>query len=130
MFQLGRPDVVIIESGALGAIRGKGYEELGALRWLIRDHTRHYFGMEVVEISPSHLKKVVTGNGRAQKQEVELAVTEICTQKFWPEPKNNDEADAVGLIITYLKDSNQWSTVGRRNSGDTLQGRDAGVERK
>jgi hypothetical protein len=113
LFQGDRPDVVLMESGALGAIRGKGYEELGALRWLIRDHVRHVYGMAVVEITPSHLKKVVTGNGRAVKAEVEAAVREVCVKKFWPQPANNDEADAAGLIITYLKDNGLWRINGQ-----------------
>jgi crossover junction endodeoxyribonuclease RuvC len=112
-FAAGEPTTIIMESGALGAIRGKGYEELGALRWLIRDHARHVFGLTVVEISPSHLKKVVTGNGRADKTEVEDAVRDVCVDKFWPQPANNDEADAAGLIITYLKDNGLWRIGGQ-----------------
>jgi crossover junction endodeoxyribonuclease RuvC len=112
-FKSGTPDVVIMESGALGAIRGKGYEELGALRWLIRDHVRHVYGMDVVEISPSHLKKVVTGNGRASKDEVMATVKALAELKFWPEPKNNDEADAAALIITYLRDKGEWRINGQ-----------------
>jgi Holliday junction resolvasome RuvABC endonuclease subunit len=108
-----KPDVVIMESGALGAIRGQGYEELGALRWLIRDHARHQLGLKVVEITPSHLKKAVTGNGRADKAEVMAAVRRFATQKFWPQPANNDEADAAALVITYLMDTNQWRIDGQ-----------------
>lgn len=107
ILNLGTPDVVIIESGAMGAIRGKGYEELAALRWLILDHVRHYFGLEAVQISPSHLKKVITGNGRASKTEVQAVVNQIAEQKYWPVPANDDEADAAALILTYLADQEQ-----------------------
>lgn len=105
VFTAGKPDVVIMESGALGAIRGQGYEELGALRWLIKDHMRHYFDMEVVQITPSHLKKTVTGNGRASKEEVWESVKLDCLARDWPEPRNNDEADAIALILTYEVDN-------------------------
>jgi hypothetical protein len=117
-FMSGEPTTVIMESGALGAIRGKGYEELGALRWLIRDHSRHVFKMDVVEISPSHLKKVVTGDGRADKIRVMKEVAGICASKFWPLPANNDEADAAGLIITYLKDNGLWRINGQLQGPD------------
>lgn len=105
-FKLGVPDVVIIESGALGAIRGKGYEELGALRWLVRDYVRHVYEFDVVEISPSHLKKVITGNGRAGKKDVVASMTKLAAeQEFWVPPRNDDEADASALIYTYLYDN-------------------------
>src|SRR5487761_2302893 len=100
-FQAGKPDVVIMESGALGAIRGQGYEELGALRWLVKDFVRSQYGFDVVQITPSHLKKAVTGNGRASKDDVWEAVKAECVKRHWPEPKNNDEADAIALILTW-----------------------------
>jgi Holliday junction resolvasome RuvABC endonuclease subunit len=112
-FNAAPPDVVIIESGALGATRYQGYEELGALRWLVRDHVRHSFDFEVIEISPSHLKKVVTGNGRASKQDVRKKVTELGALRYWPDPKNFDEADAIGLVITYLMDNGLWRVHGQ-----------------
>ena len=112
-FMTSQPDVVIIESGAMGAIRGKGYEELAALRWLVRDFVRHVLKFDVVEISPSHLKKQVTGNGRADKKEVQSAISDIAARKYWPEPANNDEADAAGLIVSYLKDTGQWRIDGK-----------------
>lgn len=122
-----KPDIVLIEAGALGAIRGKGYEELGALRWLIRDHSRHTLGFDVVEITPSHLKKVVTGNGRASKQEVQDAVANFAIRKFWPKPKNNDEADATGLIITYLMDQGKWR-IGGQLQGPGVEGADGAAD--
>lgn len=105
------PDAVVMETGAYGAIRGQGYEELAALRWLIKDHVRHVYNFDVVGISPSHLKKSVTGNGRASKQEVMDAVLVECEKRFWPVPANDDEADAIGLILTYLADKAMDKTV-------------------
>lgn len=121
-FRMGKPDVVLMESGALGAIRGKGYEELGALRWLLKDHVRHVYKMDVIEISPSHLKKVVTGNGRADKREVMARVTELGALKYWPAPANDDEADAAGLIITYLMDNGLWRVNGQLRTEGTGDG--------
>jgi Holliday junction resolvasome RuvABC endonuclease subunit len=60
----------------------------------------------------------VTGNGRAKKDEVLEAIVRICQDKFWPLPHNDDEADAIGLIVTYLKDTNQWRIGGKLQGAD------------
>lgn len=61
---------------------------------------------DFAEITPPSIKKQLTGNGRASKKEVEAAVLEQfrdimgdTTVKF----KNNDESDAVAVLISYCK---------------------------
>jgi len=61
---------------------------------------------DFAEITPPSIKKQLTGNGRATKKEVEAAVLEQfrdimgdTTVKF----ANNDESDAVAVLIAYCK---------------------------
>jgi len=52
---------------------------------------------EFTEIAPNSVKKEVTGNGRASKKEVSDKVEELTGL----EPANNDESDAIAVLITF-----------------------------
>lgn len=56
---------------------------------------------EIAELAPTTVKKSITGNGRASKQEVmdALSTNYGVNIKF----KNDDESDAVAVGITYMK---------------------------
>jgi crossover junction endodeoxyribonuclease RuvC len=59
-------------------------------------------GREVEEIAPTSVKKMITGNGKATKQEVQDKVCEMLGVKksvF----KNDDESDAAAVILSVLK---------------------------
>lgn len=58
---------------------------------------------EVAEISPTSVKKAVTGNGKASKDELaEALISYVGEIKY----KTNDESDAVGVAIAFAKQKN------------------------
>lgn len=54
---------------------------------------------EYTDIAPNSVKKTVTGNGRASKQVVAKKVAELTDV----ETNNNDESDAVAVLIAYCR---------------------------
>lgn len=63
----------------------------------------------VHELSPAQIKKVVTGNGRAKKDEMKKAVRKILGIKIPIHKKTHfdDVADALAVAICYIKNSNE-----------------------
>lgn len=57
---------------------------------------------EFTDIAPTTVKKQVTGNGRASKALVKERVKEITGAK----PKNDDESDAIAVLLTYCAKEN------------------------
>jgi crossover junction endodeoxyribonuclease RuvC len=58
-------------------------------------------GLEVREYSPAEVKKTVTGNGRASKQQVQRMVARLLDLKTAPEP--SDVADALAVAFCYAQ---------------------------
>ena len=54
-------------------------------------------GAEVLELSPAEVKKALTGDGRADKRRMQLAVMSQCGLDAIPEPA--DVADALGVAM-------------------------------
>ena len=54
-------------------------------------------GIEVVHYEPTRVKKVMTGNGRAPKHQIQLAVQRQLGLPSVPEP--NDVADALAIAL-------------------------------
>jgi crossover junction endodeoxyribonuclease RuvC len=54
-------------------------------------------GLRVLELPPAEVKKSVTGNGRASKEQVQQAVAMLLGLASAPEPA--DVADAIGIAI-------------------------------
>jgi crossover junction endodeoxyribonuclease RuvC len=54
-------------------------------------------GVEVDELAATEVKKAVTGNGHASKQQVQIAVMEQCGLRELPEPP--DVADAIAIAL-------------------------------
>ena len=52
-------------------------------------------GLEIIEPAPAAVKKFMTGNGQATKEQMQLAVQRECGMKKPPEP--HDVADAIAL---------------------------------
>ncbi|WP_353856805.1 crossover junction endodeoxyribonuclease RuvC [Bacillus sp. Bos-x628] len=57
-------------------------------------------GYEIAEISPTTVKKVLTGSGKASKEEVAEALERYVGKIKYA---NNDESDATGVGIAYGK---------------------------
>lgn len=56
----------------------------------------------VKEYAPATIKKVVTGNGRAKKDEVELGVRNILLLPPTVQFNSDDASDAVAVALTHL----------------------------
>ena len=56
-------------------------------------------GVEIVDFTPSAVKKELTGNGKAEKADVEKAV-----RQYFPGAsfKTDDESDAAAIVLTLL----------------------------
>jgi len=91
------PDVAVIEGAFFGknarsALKigeGRGVALLVAAQGSI----------EVVEYAPASVKKAVTGNGRAQKAQVQQMVRILLNLKELPEPE--DAADALAIALCH-----------------------------
>jgi crossover junction endodeoxyribonuclease RuvC len=55
-------------------------------------------GVPVAELPPAEVKKALTGNGRATKEQMQRAVMAQCGLDAMPEPP--DVADAIGIALT------------------------------
>ena len=87
-----RPDLVVIEQPAFSRTTGHHHDRSGL--WWQTVTTLLEYGVPVVEVTPSGLKKYATGKGNADKDTVLLAVA-----RRFPdvEIRNNNEADALVL---------------------------------
>lgn len=54
-------------------------------------------GLRVLELPPAEVKKSVTGNGRASKEQMQEAVAVLLGLASVPEP--SDVADAIGIAV-------------------------------
>jgi crossover junction endodeoxyribonuclease RuvC len=62
-------------------------------------------GLEVIDFEPTRVKKVLTGNGRAGKPQVQLAVQRELSLATLPEPADVADAMAIALCGYYLTTS-------------------------
>ncbi|MDC3413937.1 crossover junction endodeoxyribonuclease RuvC [Terrihalobacillus insolitus] len=66
--------------------------------------TEEFFAdIDLVEYASGTIKKIVTGNGKATKEEVEKAIRETLNLPKTFKFTTNDESDAVGIAITHIK---------------------------
>jgi crossover junction endodeoxyribonuclease RuvC len=57
------------------------------------------FHREIFEYAPNLVKKTITGNGHAEKEQVRIALKYQLTG--CPEKLKDDESDALGVAITH-----------------------------
>ena len=104
-----KPDMVIIEktsSFAGGFITGQVSQGIGVLLSCCVKH-----GVEVVFVYPSHVKKVMTGKGKATKTQMKDATKDLLS-RYCNEPVTFDSAhacDATSNILCWLIDSGYFS---------------------
>lgn len=86
------PEILVLEGYSMGSRTGKTFDigELGGMFKLEAD----YHGMTTLIVSPSTLKKWVTGKGNADKKQMKAAVRKRWKYDF----KSDDECDAVALL--------------------------------
>ena len=58
-------------------------------------------GLEVIPVSATNVKKLLTGSGHASKRQIQLAVTATLKLPVVPEP--NDVADALAIALCGLR---------------------------
>lgn len=58
-------------------------------------------GIPLGEVAPAQAKKALTGNGRATKRQVQLAVMECCALDRPPTP--SDVSDAIAIALAYAR---------------------------
>jgi len=63
------------------------------------------YNIILIEYKPSHIKKMVTGNGRASKDEVKEVVVKSEAVKVTP--TNEHESDAIACGLCYLENQNE-----------------------
>lgn len=71
-------------------------EVIGIIKFLANK-----FNIEFIEYSPATIKKKVTGNGRADKQDIINSINKLFNITL----KNNHIADATACALTYLIES-------------------------
>jgi crossover junction endodeoxyribonuclease RuvC len=94
VYQLvGDCDLAVIEAPSFGSTGGAAHERAG-LWWGVVDML-FSLGINVAKVAPTTLKAYVTGDGKADKDEVLAAVI-----RKYPQANvaNNNVADAVGLM--------------------------------
>ncbi|HEV3022155.1 MAG TPA: crossover junction endodeoxyribonuclease RuvC [Pirellulales bacterium] len=69
-------------------------------------------GIPVIHYSATQVKKILTGNGRAGKAQVQRAVQHELRLKQLPEPPDVADALAIALCHYYLQP--EWSALARR----------------
>ena len=57
-----------------------------------------------IQVAPTSLKKMVTGNGRAEKKQMQLVIKKLLKLDSLPKP--DDAADGIGLAL-YAAIANQ-----------------------
>jgi crossover junction endodeoxyribonuclease RuvC len=75
--------------------------------WAAADRALHTYGLTVYDVkpplSPTSVKKLVTGNGRAEKDEVAAAVRRLLRLgDDYPFKAGYDDSDACAVILAYL----------------------------
>ncbi|WP_337102364.1 crossover junction endodeoxyribonuclease RuvC [Paenibacillus sp. YIM B09110] len=75
--------------------------------WSAADRALHTYGLTVFDtkppLSPTSVKKLVTGNGRAEKDEVAAAVRRFLRLgDDYPFKAGYDDSDACAVILAYL----------------------------
>jgi len=74
-------------------------------------------GIEVVHYAATQIKRILTGNGRAPKSQVQRAIQRELGLSAIPDPPDIADALAVALCHYYLKDKPTASSVSGRGLG-------------
>jgi crossover junction endodeoxyribonuclease RuvC len=71
-------------------------------------------GIDVVHFEPTRVKKVMTGNGRAPKHQIQLAVKTQLGLPSIPEPNDVSDALAIALCGHHLGDGSMLEKLTQR----------------
>ena len=88
-----QPDLVVYEGYAMGKFLGKAFDRIelsGVLKYSIWGRK-----IPLLVVPPSSLKLFLTGNGRAEKEDMMREASRLYGRLI----RNSDEADALGLMV-------------------------------
>lgn len=74
-------------------------------------------GLTILPVASTHVKKMLTGSGRASKQQVQHTVAALLRLPMIPEP--NDVADAIAIALCGLKLQQSISLLKDANNQET-----------
>lgn len=72
--------------------------KLGVVRGVFLSVALQY-NLKIIEFKPNEIKKTITGNGKAEKQQVDYMVKMLVPKA---QPKTLDESDALAIALTGL----------------------------
>lgn len=94
-----RPGHLCLErsmGGGLAFVRNNLSENVGVAKLCAHDNS-----VKVIEVSPAHLKKVITGHGRAKKRHI---MANVCAEFGLQKAGVEHECDAAAIALSYLID--------------------------
>ena len=118
IFSIYKPDVLVVEKVNVAGSKFGGTNivklaQLQAIVLLLADT----FNCKVIEVNPMSMKKVITGNGKAEKREVAECIAKrwglnpnhICVPVYYKKKDGvktylADESDAIALGTYYLEE--------------------------
>ena len=118
IFSMYKPDVLVVEKVNVAGSKFGGTNivklaQLQAIVLLLADT----FNCKVIEVNPMSMKKVITGNGKAEKREVAECIAKrwglnpnhICIPVYYKKKDGvktylADESDAIALGTYYLEE--------------------------
>ena len=118
IFSMYKPDVLVVEKVNVAGSKFGGTNivklaQLQAIVLLLADT----FNCKVIEVNPMSMKKVITGNGKAEKREVAECIAKrwslnpnhICVPVYYKKKDGvktylADESDAIALRTYYLEE--------------------------
>lgn len=92
-----QPSVVVIEGYSFGS-KGRSVFDLGEIGGIVRYELKK-LGVKYFEVPPPTLKKYITGNGRADKIEMQAAVL----NRYGVNLSDDNENDAFCLAAMFLE---------------------------
>ena len=98
-----KPDTVAVEELYSHYAHPKTAILMGHARGVILQKTKEA-GVKVRSFSATRIKKSVTGNGRASKEQVQRTIKTLLSLRELPEP--NDVADAIAIALCCANDVN------------------------
>ncbi len=92
-----KPNVIAIEETFMN-VNAVSSLKLGVVRGVFfASAIKH--NIKICEFKPNEIKKAITGNGKADKQQVDYMVKMLIPKA---EPKTPDESDALAIALTYF----------------------------
>ena len=92
-----KPDVLAVEETFVN-VNAVSSLKLGVVRGVFFACAIKH-NIKICEFKPNEIKKAITGNGKADKQQVDYMVKMLIPKV---EPKTPDESDALAITLTYF----------------------------